>query len=427
MINLMNDPNPSTIQLHYGQAFINLTIPPSNIARILRPKRCQTPFLGFPIFPAFTKKGVRHLFLVADATRDMPPDDLLPQLISELRDCPVRFLICTGTHSATTPANLRLAEHIRTLARAAGLSDPVVAIHDGRSPDLIDAGSTAFGTPIRYNPLLREADAFVVLSDVKHHYFAGYSNPVKYFVPGACGLSTAEKNHSLALDDRSTYGRHPWHSDPARRDNPLAADQLEAMTRIVGDRPVFALATVSSSGRIQFADFGPAHQASAAAFDFVDRHNAHTVEPTDRLIVSPGGLPNDIDLYIAQRALELTQCAVSDGGEILFLAACPGGVGEPHTLDEFYRALTRPLDAILESAPKPYRLFSHKPVKFARMIRRLRRIWMHTQISAEPIAAMHLFATDNPQIVVNRWLAENPDTKITVIDGANKLALYSKS
>ena len=37
------------------------------------------------------------------------------------------------------------------------------------------------------------------------------------------------------------------------------------------------------------------------------------VKPVDRLIVSPGGLPNDVDLYIAQRALELTKAAVADG------------------------------------------------------------------------------------------------------------------
>lgn len=425
------------IQLHYGDKSIELAIPAANIARVIRPfdapqgqdnrTQIRRALTGDAIKSFRTLVHGRDLLLLtADATRDMPLSDILPILLAATNGCrSVRFLMCTGTHSADAPQNVRLAEHIRQLAIAAGLSNPAITIHDCNSPDLIDAGSTAFGTPVRYNPLLRKPEAFVVLSDIKCHYFAGYSNPVKYFIPGACAFATAEKNHSLALDDRSTFGAHPWHHDPARRGNPLAADQLEAMLRIVGDRPVYALTTVSTSGRIQFAAFGPAQQASADAFDFVDRHNGHIVEPTDRLIVSCGGLPNDIDLYIAQRALELTQCAVADGGEILFLAACPGGVGEPHTLDEFYHALTRPLDAILESAGRPYKLFSHKPVKFARMIRRLRRIWMHSQIPTEQIAAMHLFASDNPQAVVDGWLAENPAVRITVVDGANKLALYS--
>ncbi len=425
------------IQLHYGDMSIELAIPDANIARVIRPFDApQGPDNRTQIRRAMTGeivesfrtfvRGKHILILTADATRDMPLADILPILLAATNGCrSARFLMCTGTHSPDAPQNIRLAQHIRQLAIAAGLPNPSITIHDCNSPDLIDAGSTAFGTPVRYHPILRDAEAFVVLSDVKCHYFAGYSNPVKYFIPGACAFATAEKNHSLALDDRSTYGRHPWHHDPARRDNPLAADQLEAMLRIVGDRPVNALTTVSTSGRLQFAAFGPAQQASADAFDFVDRHNGHTVEPTNRLIVSCGGLPNDIDLYIAQRALELTQCAVTDNGEILFLAACPGGVGEPHTLDEFYHALTRPLDAILESAGKPYRLFAHKPVKFARMIRRLRRIWMHSQIPADQIASMHLFASHNPQAVIDGWLAEDPSIQITVVDGANKLALYS--
>jgi lactate racemase len=424
------------IQFHYGDSFINLKIPQANIAGVICPfDPPQGPdnrthirrALNGEMIESFRTivHGRNLLILTADSTRDMPLADILPNLLPQFVGCgSVRFLMCTGTHSPDAPQNRKLAEQIQQLAIAAGLPDSALAMHDCNSPDLIDAGSTDFGTPIRYNPLLRQANAFVILSDVKCHYFAGYSNPVKYFVPGACAFATAEKNHSLALDDRSTYGVHPWHRDPARRDNPLAADQFEAMTHIVGDRPVYALTTVSSSGRLQFAAFGPAPQSSADAFDFVDRHNAHFVEPTDRLIVSPGGLPNDIDLYIAQRALELTQCAVADGGEILFLAACPGGIGEPHTLEEFYHRLTQPLEAILASTDRPYRLFAHKPVKFARMIRRLGRIWMHSHIPAEQVAAAHLFASDNPQAVVDGWLAENPAVRITVVDGANKLALY---
>jgi nickel-dependent lactate racemase len=432
----MSPANIPITRLHYGDNFIDLAIPEANLARVIRPfDPPESPDNRTLVRRALATESIESfrtlvhgrnlLILTADATRDMPLADILPNLLPQLAGCrSVRFLMCTGTHSPDAPQNRKLAEQIQQLATACGLPDSTVAMHDCNSPDLIDAGSTAFGTPIRYNPLLRDADAFFVLSDIKCHYFAGYSNPVKYFIPGACAFATAEKNHSLAMDDRSTYGVHPWHRDLARRDNPLAADQLAAMTRIVGDRPVFALTTVSSSGRIQFAAFGPAAQASANAFDFADQHNAHFVEPTDRLIVSCGGLPNDIDLYIAQRALELTQCAVADGGEILFLAACPGGIGEPHTLEEFYHRLTQPLDAILASADRPYRLFAHKPVKFARMIRRLRRIWMHTHIPAEQIAAAHLFASDNPQTVVDGWLAEDPAVRITVVDGANKLALY---
>ncbi len=135
-------------------------------------------------------------------------------------------------------------------------------------------------------------------------------------------------------------------------------------------------------------------------------------------------MPNDIDLYIAQRALELTKSAVTDGGEILFLAACPNGLGEAKTMENFYHRLTLPIDEIFNSIESEYKLYSHKPYKFAQLIRRLRRINIYSQIPDDLIRPAHLFPAHEPQAVVDEWLTEQPDAKITIVDGANKIALY---
>jgi nickel-dependent lactate racemase len=196
------------------------------------------------------------------------------------------------------------------------------------------------------------------------------------------------------------------------------------MQLIVKERPVFTLATITTSGQIRRAKFGPVQPVSAEAFAAVDRRNTHTVTPAGRLVVSPGGMPNDIDLYIAQRALELTKDAVTDGGEILFLAACPNGVGEAKTMENFYHRLTLPLDEIFNSIESEYKLYSHKPYKFAQLIRRLQRINIYSQIPDDLIRAAHLFPVHDPQAVVNEWLTKEPNVRITIADGANKIALY---
>ena len=49
---------------------------------------------------------------------------------------------------------------------------------------------------------------------------------------------------------------------------------------------------------------------------------------------------------------------------------------------------------------------------------------MYSEISDDLIEAAHLHPTDEPQGVVDNWLAEEPDARITVVDGANKIALY---
>jgi hypothetical protein len=57
------------------------------------------------------------------------------------------------------------------------------------------------------------------------------------------------------------------------------------------------------------------------------------------------------------------------------------------------------------------------------MIRRLRRIWMHTQIDDPLVEAAHIYPTHDPQATVDGWLAEQPDARIIFVDGANKVAL----
>ncbi len=426
------------VDLHYGKALCSLQIPQANIGQIIRPWQDEEKTDNLTLLHQVMANkdvenfqdeiaGRRLCVLMDDGTRDEPFDDIFGQVFSVLRSGSlVRFLICTGTHNPETQENNKIIEQIEKAAKKTGIDNFEIHAHDCEHDRFVKAGRTQHGTEIMFNILADDAEVFLVLSDMKVHYFAGYSNPIKNFVPGICAYETAEQNHSLALDEKSTFGVHPWHRDTNRRSNPLAEDQLEGMRLIIKNRPVYALVTITTSGKINWAQFGPVERISSEAFTIIDTRNMHTVTPVGRLVVSPGGLPNDITLYIAQRALELTKSAVRDGGEILFLAACPNGVGEKLTMENFYNRLTAPIEEILKSIESEYKLYSHKPYKFARLIQRLRRIWMYSEINDNLIKAAHLHPAHEPQAVVDNWLAEQPDVKITVVDGANKIALYER-
>jgi nickel-dependent lactate racemase len=426
------------IELHYGKGLMSLQIPEANVWQIIRPWQKEEKVDNLTLLRQVTaNKEVtnfrdeiagKHLcVLLDDGTRDEPFNDIFGQLFNHLRRSSlVRFLICTGTHNPQTPENNRIRVEIVKAAKKTGIDNYEIHAHDCEHERYLKAGQTQHGTEIIFNVLADDAEVFLVVSDMKVHYFAGYSNPIKNFVPGICAYETAEQNHRLALDEKSTFGIHPWHSDRSRRNNPLAEDQLEGMQLIIKERPVYALATITTLGKIHWAQFGLIDKVSSEAFTIIDQRNTHTVTPVKRLIVSPGGLPNDTTLYIAQRALELTKSAVTDGGEILFLAACPNGIGEKQTMENFYNRLTAPIDETLKSIESKYKLYNHKPYKFARLIQRLRRIWMYSEIDDNLIEAAHLHPTHEPQTVIDNWLAEEPDVKITVVDGANKIALYER-
>ena len=52
---------------------------------------------------------------------------------------------------------------------------------------------------------------------------------------------------------------------------------------------------------------------------------------------------------------------------------------------------------------------------------------MYSQMSDGLIQAAHLYPTHYPQAIVDAWLADDPDVKIIIVDGANKIALYPKT
>lgn len=426
------------VDLHYGKGVVSLEIGDENIGEIIKPWSGQADSDNAALADQITASdqlaefeakitGKRLCVLLSDGTRDIPLDNILGLLLPRLRKCSqLKCLICTGTHNADTEANTRIKQKIEAEAVKADICNWRICVHDCQRADFVNAGQTSRRTNVNFNAEAEKAEIFLVLSDVKCHYFAGYSNPVKNFVPGICSFETTEQNHSLILEDNSTFGLHPWHSNPSRRSNPLADDQLEAMKLILAGRSVYAWVTISSSGKILWSGFGQAERICARAFDMADKMNTHTTRPTDRLIVSPGGLPNDVNLYIAQRAIEMTKTAVKDGGQILFLAACPDGVGEKHTHENFYNTLTLPIEQILKTVENRYKLFSHKPYNFAKIIKRLSRIYLYSEIPDDIIKAIHLNPVNQPQAIVNDWIEENPKVKITIVDGANKIALYTR-
>jgi nickel-dependent lactate racemase len=289
-----------------------------------------------------------------------------------------------------------------------------------------DLGKTSRGTPLIVNSNAVGHDVYVVAADMKAHYFAGYSNALKNFLPGVCAFASIEANHSMALNPNSTFGKHPYHPDTTRRDNPLADDMREACEIITANAEVFTLSVITSSGKLVWADAGRLEPVIAGGIEVLDRTASFEVEQTPRIIVSPGGYPQDKSLYHAQRGLELTKNAVSDGGEILFLAECRDGVAPPKATENFYNKLVAPLDDVIKSISGKYHLYEHKAYKFAELLKRISSVKMMTELDKETVESAHLEKVVNPQAVIDDWIKADAKVQILVLDKGNKLAVYNK-
>jgi len=230
----------------------------------------------------------------------------------------------------------------------------------------------------------------------------------------------------MALDPKSSFGRHPLHPDPERQNNPLALDQLEAMGLIVGDRSVYAVHLITNEGQIMDAMFGEIFNTLPEMFRRVDGYFGETVEPADIAIVTPGGFPDDESLYTSQRALELTAAGVKTDGRVLFFSACENGIGTAKAKQNFYDRLVLPLADVLKTIEEDYVLYAHKAYKFAVMIQGLSELVVMSELQDDIVRRAHLVPTSRPQEVLDRWLAQKPNATINVFHHANKLAIYKQ-
>jgi len=424
------------ILVTYGSRKIELHIPDHNFAGKIEPRQLDpisdelqelervldNPH-GQTLQELVAKKRV--CVLVEDHTRDAPHQLMISSVVSRLtRAAKVQFIITTGTHVVNHPGNQAIVEMLKKAVKASKIAKSDIMIHDCHNKKMVNLGVTSRGTPVIIDSEAVGHDVYVSLSDMKAHYFAGYSNVFKNFLPGVCSFKTVEANHAMALDPHSTFGMHPFHPDPEKRVNPLADDMREAMEMITKDRKVFVLAVVSSFRKVVWASAGEARTSTAEAIEYLDKTASFKVAPSTRVVVSPGGWPQDKSLYHAQRAIELTKNAVADNGEILFLAECRDGVAPREAIENFYNKLKAPLDDVISSISGTYHLYEHKAYKFAELLKRIARIRMYTALDRVTVESIHLEKVDDPQSVIDEWISVDPTTQILVLDQGNKIAVY---
>jgi len=177
--------------------------------------------------------------------------------------------------------------------------------------------------------------------------------------------------------------------------------------------------------KLIWAGAGKPEPVTAGAIKILDESSSFAVTPQTRIIVSPGGYPQDKSLYHAQRAIELTKNAVLDYGEILFLAQCKDGVAPQSAIENFYNKLTLPLVDVIASIGGKYHLYEHKAFKFAELLMKVSRIKMYTDLDSKTVEGVHMEKVNDPQAVVDDWIAEDPTIKILVLDKGNKIAVYT--
>lgn len=292
--------------------------------------------------------GDTVLIVVSDATRASASAQILNLLVRRLIQVGVSpsdlaIIFATGIHRPVTPDEKIelltpfIAQRLRTIDHSAYDSSEMVLL-----------GTTERSTPVEVNRALKDFSHVIVTGAIGFHYFAGFTGGRKSICPGLASARTIEATHMLALDFE-TGGRRAG-VGTGLLDGNAVHEECERIAAMI--KPRFCInSVVDDRGRvvrIHAGDWRVAHQAGCRAY-LVD-HSTKIDSKREIVVVSCGGLPYDINLIQAHKALDMATHACTDGGVIVLLAECREGLGQSTFLKWFAEKDSRALETRLRDA-----------------------------------------------------------------------------
>lgn len=295
--------------------------------------------------------GSKVAIIISDVTRPCPSYKLLPPVLailnkSGVRDQDITIVSGLGSHRGQTQE-----EHCRLVGEEVYRR---IKVEDSTASGFVTLGNTSRGTPLEVARTVVEADIRICLGNIDYHYFAGYSGGAKAIVPGVCTRATIEANHTMMLEEAARVGNIDG--------NPVRGDFEEILNFLSID---FILNVVLNEKKeIIGAVAGDAIQAHRQGCDILDKvYKQYITEKADIVIASPGGLPKDLNVYQAQKALDNAQWAVKDQGIIILVARCNEGYGEA-TFEQWLNQADC-ADDLLNRIQREFKLGGHKAAAIA--------------------------------------------------------------
>ena len=344
-------------------------------------------------------KASSALLVINDHTRLTPTETMLDHILPRLKGKEISTIVATGHHRAPTEEELR-----RILGRYYGRLK--IIIHDARTSPSKYLGETSRGTPIEINEELFKYDLVVTLGSVEPHYFAGFTGGRKSIAPGVCGFRCIERNHMLVLDPNSALAK--------LKGNPVHEDLEEIVREFSKYVRIFSLnVSITGEGRPFAAAAGDIFESFYRLVGEVRKY--YEIDPPHVEVVvavAPGNM--GVDLYQAQKALEPAKFLVKDGGVIVLVAPCRGGIG-PRT---FYDLLSgRSREEVWDIVKREFKLGYHKAVKILETLEKA-KVFAVTDLDPEVIRNVGFEPFSDLQKAIEEAIRET-DGRVIVLPEAS--------
>ena len=357
---------------------------------------------------AIARLGQSVAISICDVTRPMPSRTVLPVILEELsavRRADIAILIASGTHRATTRAELveMLGERI--------VDEYRIVIHDAfDDATLVHVGDIEPRVPVWLNRVWTEADVRITTGFVEPHFFAGFSGGPKMVAPGLAGFQTIMRLHDAEMigSPHARWGiteGNPIH-DAIRRIAALSQVDFSLDVVINRDRQITG---------VRAGELFAVHAAMAAS---VKRSAMQAFrEPFDVVVTTNSGYPLDQNLYQTVKGLSAAAQVVKQGGTIVCASECSDGLPSHGEYRELLGARDTP-EALLEMiCAAGHNRHDQWEVQVQAQIQRRAKVLLKTDgLADDEVRAAHLTPIDDvAAATLERLERVGPDARLCVL------------
>jgi len=291
--------------------------------------------------------------LVNDPQRHTASPPVLAALAGRIDPAAVHVLVAASTHRFAAAQRAAFEERLR--GGGASHSPPPpgeFAWHDALADGLVAIG------PWHGHPWLLADRPLLAVGSVEPHYFAGYTGAHKTSTIGCAAYDDVQSNHAAALS--------PACRPAVLSGNPVHAGVLAMLAALEARQSLAAVNLIQAGADVLGAFGGTVKQTLHAAADLAgDAFVRHIDEPADALVLEVTG-PLANTFYQADKGIKNNEWAVRDGGCLVLVASCGGGIGQDHFV-ELLRAAPTHAQALSIIERRGYRLGDHKAVRLRRL------------------------------------------------------------
>jgi lactate racemase len=337
--------------------------------------------VGRPPLAESVRATDRVAVVVADSTRPLPSDRLLPWLFEALAHVPaenITILIGTGSHRANTDAELRAMLGSGVVDRYRVVNHDA---HDRESTRV--AGTTSDGHDVRFAKDYVEADRRIVLGFIEPHFMAGFSGGYKGVFPAVADIDSIQRYHrpSVIADAKSTWGI-------------LDGNPTQAIVRECGALlPVDLMINVTLNAHREITQYfvGDPIRAHELGCLFVKHTAMIPCEHRYPIVVTTNsGFPLDQNLYQSVKGMAAAAEVVDQDGLILSVSRCNDGFPDHGNFKRLLFEHGSPAEVLGTLLAPGFSLFDQWETQKLAMVQARAHVGLYSELDAGDVKRAHL-------------------------------------